>query len=166
MSSTGFSYGPGRPAATGYHPRRSPMRLLLPRWVRGPSSGRWTGLRPFLVDGAAYGGLVGTAADAARFLRAHLRDGELDGTRLISAESAAEMRHTSARGRRRDLGLGWFRPAEARAADPEFVEHLGGGAGFFNVMRAYPSEKVGVVVMGNATKYDVDAVAGLALNYV
>lgn len=42
---------------------------------------------------------------------------------------------------------------------------MGGGAGFFNVMRIYPSLGVGAVVMGNSTKYDVDAVALLALEF-
>lgn len=37
-------------------------------------------------------------------------------------------------------------------------------AGFLNVMRMYPTEHVGAVVMGIATKYDVDAVARLALD--
>jgi hypothetical protein len=32
-------------------------------------------------------------------------------------------------------------------------------------MRIYPTRGVGVVVMGNATKYDVDAVASLALKF-
>jgi CubicO group peptidase (beta-lactamase class C family) len=73
------------------------------------------------------------------------------------------MRSITARGRRFDLGLGWFTPAAQRSADPPFVEHLGGGAGFYNVMRLYPSRAIGVVVMGNTTKYDVDAVARLAL---
>jgi CubicO group peptidase (beta-lactamase class C family) len=117
------------------------------------------------VDGAAYGGLVGTAEDAARFLRMHLRQGELDGTRVISADGAAEMRRIDLPGRRFDLGLGWFVPANQRNADPPFVEHLGGGAGFFNVMRMYPSLGLGAVVMGNATKYDIDAVATLALAF-
>jgi CubicO group peptidase (beta-lactamase class C family) len=165
MSSTGFSFVPGQPAATGYHPRGSPMRLLLPRWVAGESSGQWLGLRPFLLDGAAYGGLVGTAEDAARFLRMHLRDGELDGNRVISADRAAEMRRIVAQGRRFDLGLGWFVPANRRSADPPFVEHLGAGAGFFNVMRLYPSLGVGAVVMGNSTKYNIDGVASLALDF-
>lgn len=165
MSSTGFSYGAGRQAATGYHPRRSPMRPLIPGWVRGPSSGRWMSLRRFVLDGAAYGGLIGSPDDAARFLRMHLRDGDLDGARVIAAEAAAEMRTITIRGRRFDLGLGWFLPADQRNADPPFVEHLGGGAGFFNVMRAYPSLGVGAVVMGNATKYDVGAVASLALPF-
>jgi CubicO group peptidase (beta-lactamase class C family) len=54
--------------------------------------------------------------------------------------------------------------AAGRAADPPFVEHLGGGAGFFNVIRMYPTREVGIAVMGNATRYDIDAVARLALS--
>jgi CubicO group peptidase (beta-lactamase class C family) len=73
------------------------------------------------------------------------------------------MRQITVRGRRYDLGLGWFRPASQRDADPPFVEHLGGGAGFFHVIRIYPSRDVGVAVMGNATRYHIDAVARLAL---
>jgi CubicO group peptidase (beta-lactamase class C family) len=101
--------------------------------------------------------------DAARFLRMHLRDGELDGVRILEENSARLMREIGMRGRRYDLGLGWFRPANQRDADPPFVEHLGGGAGFFNVIRIYPTRAVGVAIMGNATKYDIDAVADLAL---
>jgi len=74
------------------------------------------------------------------------------------------MRDIRVAGRRFDLGLGWFRPAKSRNADPAFVEHLGGGAGFFNVIRIYPARKVGIAVMGNATKYDIDAVASLAVS--
>jgi len=166
MGMTGFAYSPEMEAqaATGYHPRRSPMRLLLPRWVIGEPAGRWVSFHRFLLDGAAYGGLVGPVRDAARFLRMHLRDGELDGTRILSPGAAASMRRITTPGRRYDLGLGWFRPAGARGADPPFVEHLGGGAGFFNVIRIYPTREVGIAVMGNATRYDIDAVARLALS--
>ncbi len=56
-------------------------------------------------------------------------------------------------------------PAVERApCGSAFVEHLGGGAGFFNVIRIYPTRGVGLAVMGNATKYDIDAVAALALD--
>ena len=44
-----------------------------------PGIARRGSLRPFLVDGAACGGLVGSVEDRARFLQLHLRDGELDG---------------------------------------------------------------------------------------
>jgi CubicO group peptidase (beta-lactamase class C family) len=165
MARTGFAYSAEMRAraATGYHPRRSPMRLLLPRWVIGEPAGRWICLRRFLLDGPAYGGLVGPVEVVARFAQLHLRDGELDGVRILRAEAAASMRRITVRGRRYDLGLGWFRPASQRDADPPFVEHLGGGAGFFNVIRVYPSRGVGVAVMGNATRYDIDAVARLAI---
>jgi CubicO group peptidase (beta-lactamase class C family) len=165
MHMTGFTYTPDMQAraATGYHPRRSPMRLLLPRWVIGDPAGRWVSFRRFLLDGAAYGGLLGPVRDAARFLQMHLRDGELDGARILAAESAAAMRRITTSGRRFDLGLGWFRPASQRHADPPFVEHLGGGAGFFNLIRIYPKHAVGIAVMGNATKYDINAIASLAL---
>ena len=55
------------------------------------------------------------------------------------------------------------RPASQRDADPPFVEHLGGGAGFYNLIRIYPTRGTGITVMGNVTKYHVDAVARLAL---
>jgi CubicO group peptidase (beta-lactamase class C family) len=166
MHMTGFTYDAEvqARAATGYHPRRSPMRLLLPRWVIGDPAGRWVSFRRFLLDGAAYGGLVGPVHDAARFLQMHLRDGELDGARILAAESAAAMRRITTNGRRFDLGLGWFRPAGQRHADPPFVEHLGGGAGFFNLIRIYPAQAVGIAIMGNATKYDINAIASLALS--
>jgi CubicO group peptidase (beta-lactamase class C family) len=165
MSTTAFTYTPEmrRRAAVGYHPRLSPTRLLLPRWVIGKPAGRWISLRPFLLDGPAYGGLLGSLDDLARFLRMHLRDGELDGVRILSPAATASMRQITVRGRQYDLGLGWFRPASQRDADPPFVEHLGGGAGFYNLIRIYPSRGVGVAVMGNATSYHIDAVARLAL---
>lgn len=164
MASTAFTYTAESEAkaATGYHPRRGPMRLLLPRWVIGEPAGRWVSLRRFLVDGPAYGGLVGPVEDAVRLVQMHLRDGELDGVPILTSQTATSMRQITVPGRRYDLGLGWFRPAKHRRADPPFVEHLGGGAGFFNLMRIYPSRRVGVVVMGNVTRYNIDAVARLA----
>ena len=165
MRTTGFTYvrGTERASAIGYHPRWNALRLLLPRWVIDRPTGRWVSLRPFLVDGAPYGGLVGSLEDAARFLQMHLRDGELEGAQVLTTEAARSMREIRVKGRRYDLGLGWFRPAKDRRADPPYVQHLGGGAGFFNVMRIYPTEGVGAVVMGNATKFDIEPVARLAL---
>jgi CubicO group peptidase (beta-lactamase class C family) len=163
MRRTGFGLQAQGPSATGHHPRWSPMRFLLPRWAIGEPIGRWIALRPFLVDGAPYGGLVGPIEDAARFLRMHLRDGEIDGVHLMTPAMASAMREITTTGRRFDLGLGWLRPSKARSAGPPFVEHLGGGAGFFSVMRLYLKRRIGVAVMGNATHYDIDAVAALAL---
>lgn len=160
MNRTGFSYPEpaGDDAATGYQPLWKPLtpllRASLPRGVAGPRQGGYVAFNPFYVKGLAYGGLVGDVEDAARFVLLHLNDGQANGTRLLSAKSVAEMRRITPRGGKRDFGLGWFRSHEVRGRRPAFVEHLGGGAGFWNVMRLYPEESLGVVIMGNTTSYD------------
>jgi CubicO group peptidase (beta-lactamase class C family) len=171
MDRTGFSYpkpAAGDGAATGYQPLWRPFtplfRAALPRGVVGPREGRYVSFRPFYVKGAAYGGLVGGVEEASRFVRLHLNGGQADGTRLLSEEAVAEMRRLVPRGGKRDFGLGWFRSHQDGMRRPAFVEHLGGGAGFWNVMRVYPQESLGVVVMGNATSYDHDSVCDAVLS--
>lgn len=88
MEHTGFRYQDGAERATGYvkAPRLVDplLRGLLPGGIAGPRHGPDLSLNPFYVDGPAYGGLVGDVLDAGRFLRLHLRDGEIDGTRVLS----------------------------------------------------------------------------------
>jgi CubicO group peptidase (beta-lactamase class C family) len=166
MVRTGFSYpeqpAGGAGAAIGYQPLWRPLtplfRAALPRGVVGPRQGRYVSFCPFYVKGPAYGGLVGGVEEAARFVVLHLNGGQVNGARLLSAESVDEMRRLVPRGGKRDFGLGWFRSREAGERRPAFVEHLGGGAGFWNVMRIYPEESLGVVVMGNTTSYDHESV--------
>jgi CubicO group peptidase (beta-lactamase class C family) len=171
MSRTGFSHPrTGHEAATGFHPLRpllTPIfRAALPRGVVGPRQGKYVAFNPFYVKGPAYGGLIGGVEEAARLVLLHLNGGRVGETRLLSADSVAEMQRMNPRGGKRDFGLGWFRAREARQKRPAFVEHLGGGAGFWNVMRLYPEESLGVVIMGNTTSYDhesiLDAAVGLA----
>jgi CubicO group peptidase (beta-lactamase class C family) len=107
------------------------------------------------VQGSGYGGLVGSVTDAARLARLHLADGVIDGHRVLQPETARSMRYVRTLGRPFDLGLGWFRPAEHRAARPTFVEHWGTGGGFWNAMRLYPGLDLAIVVMANTTRaYD------------
>lgn len=153
MHHTGFRYRPDTERATGYV--RAPrildplLRGMLPAGVAGDRSGPYLSLNAFHVDGAAYGGLVGDVQDAGRFLRMHLRDGEIDGVRILSPESARRMRAIDQPGRPFDHGTGWFR-RPTKAPEP-WVEHFGAGAGFWNVMRLYPGRGLGVVIMSNST---------------
>jgi CubicO group peptidase (beta-lactamase class C family) len=171
MIRTGFTYPrTGGDVALGYHPLRpilTPMfRAALPEGVVGHRHGKYVAFNPFYVKGPAYGGLIGGVEDAARLVLLHLNGGRVGEARLLSAESVAEMQRTIPRGGKRDFGLGWFRARGARQKRPAFVEHLGGGAGFWNVMRVYPEESLGVAIMGNTTSYDhesiLDAAVGLA----
>jgi CubicO group peptidase (beta-lactamase class C family) len=166
MTGTGFIYGPSWDRATGYV--RSPrladplLRRVLPHGVPGKRSGAFLGLNPFYVDGPAYGGLVGDVVDAGRFLRMHLRDGELDGRRVLQTETARRMRIIDQSGKPFSHGLGWFR--RPTTSEETWVEHFGAGAGFWNVMRLYPERGIGVAVMANSTStYDFEPLfAGLA----
>ena len=131
------------------------LRAVLPTGVVGERHGEHVALRPFRVTGAGYGGLVGSAPDAARLLRLHLADGMLDGTRFLAPATALAMRTIATPGRPFDLGLGWFRRPADRDARPGFVEHWGTGVGFWNAMRLYPELGLGAVVMANTTRaYD------------
>ncbi len=132
------------------------LRLALPPGTVAGRSGPWISYRPFRVDGAAYGGLVGPATDAARFVRAHL-DTAGPGPRLLDPSTVAEMQAITTPGNPYDHGLGWFRRREDRHGEPRFVEHLGGGLGVYNTMRVYADHGLGVVIMSNTPGYDRDA---------
>ena len=164
MDRTDFVYQEpdGHEAATGYQRLWRPLTLLLravlPRGVVGTRQGEYVVFNPFYVNGPAYGGLVGGVDEAARLVLLHLNDGKAGEAQLLSPESVEAMQRITPRGGKRDFGLGWFRSREAAQRQPAFVEHLGGGAGFWNVMRLYPEESLGVVMMGNTTSYDYESI--------
>jgi CubicO group peptidase (beta-lactamase class C family) len=164
MRATGYRHQPDADHATGYirvpRPADPLMRAALPRGIVGQRHDRYLALRPFRVVGAGYGGLIGDAPDAARLVRLHLTDGTIDGHRILQPETTRAMRDITTPGKPFDLGLSWFRRPADRTAEPEFVEHWGSGAGFFNLMRLYPGPGLGVVIMTNTTqRYDHDALA-------
>ncbi len=169
MTRTDFGYRPemASDAATGYQSRLSPLtpvlRRLLPDGIAGPNQGRFLSFRPFYVEGAAYGGLIGSVRDAARFMSVHLNGGSANSVRLLAPEGVAAMQTITAKGRRMDVGLGWFRRHTRRKGGERYLEHLGGGAGFFNLMRIYPDRGLGVLLMGNVTRYDQERLLAAAI---
>ena len=164
MTMTGFAYteAMAATAATGYHRRRDALlpllRLLLPPGILAAPVGRFVAFHRFLVHGSSYGGLIGPVDEAARFLHAHLAASGGRDNALLSPAAAAQMQRVAQPGKGRDFGLAWFRPHAQRDASPPFIEHLGGGAGFRTDMRLYPTLNLGMVVMGNATGYDHEAI--------
>ncbi len=169
MTSTDFVYRPDLEtgAATGYQLRLSLLtplyRLMLPKGIVGPNVGRFVSFNRFIVDGPPYGGLIGTAEDAGRFLALHVGGGAVGDGSILSPASVSAMQEITATGRKLEVGLGWFRPRSAPRDGPGFLEHTGGGGAFFNMMRIYPGEDLGVVVMGNASSYDREPLAAAAL---
>jgi CubicO group peptidase (beta-lactamase class C family) len=168
MARTGYTHQDVGDNATGYVrlPRLATplLRAALPGGIVGDRHDKHLALRPFRVAGPGYGGLIGTVTDAARLLRLHLADGQIDDRRVLAPESARAMRAIRTPGRPFDLGLGWFRRPEDHGAQPAFVEHWGTGGGFWNAMRLYPDLGVGMVVMANTTHpYDHQALMAALL---
>ena len=96
------------------------------------AGGGWE-INPAVLGGGAFhmggGGLSSTAADYARFVRMLLRGGELDGVRVLKAETIAEMTRNQ---------VGPMRAGKMGSAMPEFAapydtfpdQHTGWGLGF------------------------------------
>jgi CubicO group peptidase (beta-lactamase class C family) len=150
----GFAAADPATHATGYLERYSLLNLVkglvLERDLIGPPSGRWVEIRPHHVNGAAFGGLVGTAGAFGRFLQDQLRDRSL----LIGPESKRLLYEPSLAvpGLTIPMTLGWH-VAETRAGRCFYKE--GGGGGFRCLMRLYPERGLGAVVMANATAFPV-----------
>lgn len=165
MNGTDFAYeGEMRArAATGYHPANRPSTLLLRQLVPGGifdhRAGKLWALARFCVEGAPYGGLIGSVEDAARFASLHLGFADENSRRVLSAGGVAEMQKLTASGRKLDVALGWFHRRADRGSGPHYWEHLGGGGGFFNTMRIYPELNLGLVAMGNRTSWDYQRLA-------
>ena len=127
---TDYTYRADTPRSIGYVRIHSPvvplLRWALPDGIVGQRVGGHTALRPFLVNGAAYGGLVGTVTDAALLGAAHSA-GRSDAHPVLTHGDIETMRTISATGKPFDHGIGWFRkPADADRT-PAFVEHYGTG---------------------------------------
>jgi len=170
MHRTGFTWNDvpkDTPRATGHQRARRPLAFALRRFVPDDlvdsRHDRFVDLRPFELDGAAYGGLIGPVTDAARLLALHCNHGTLDGVSLLSAHSVEQMATIIARGRPYDVGLGWFKPT--RDEGPR-VQHFGGGMGFWNVLRYDPRNGHAIAIMSNVTQHwDITALADAALDH-
>jgi len=118
-------------------------------------------------------GLIGPPTDTAQFLIAYLNGGELDGKRILSAESVEMMTNKFhiATGASPETsgydevyqGLGWA--VVPMQNGTFYLEHGGGGPGFAADMRIYPQRSLGMVIMANGTylpsKEILDLVANL-----
>jgi CubicO group peptidase (beta-lactamase class C family) len=154
MDGTGYAYQAGSPRSVGYvrlpRPVVPALRWVLPAGIVGPRADGHTSLRPFLVSGAGYGGLVGTVIDAAKLAAAHAAGSSYSNPALTSVDTE-QMRTITATGKPFDHGIGWFRKPGDAQRTPAFVEHYGTGAGFWNAMRIYPDTGIAVVAMTNTT---------------
>jgi CubicO group peptidase (beta-lactamase class C family) len=139
--------------ANAYLARYSLLNLVK-RWVTdsklwGGYEGNWLRLKNHQPDGAAFGGLVGTALGFGRFLQDQLRsESALFGA---GTKRMLETQQTNNAGQPIPMTLGWHIGA-SRGEGYFFKE--GGGGGFHSEMRLYRTRGIGSVVMANSAGFD------------
>ncbi len=148
----GFVRNPAR-HATGYHKRRSLsyplLGFLLDRSTAlAGREGDWQAFRPAIMNGPAYGGLIGTADGFARYLQALLDTRQPLLTPASTALLFAE--HVLEDGTPSGMALSWFTGALAGQA---YRDHAGGGGGFYAELRVYPALQRGSVLLCNRTGF-------------
>lgn len=106
---------------------------------------------PYTRRGLPSGGLVSSAADLGRYIRAMLNGGALEGTRVVSAEGVQELFRPQAQFQGGVFyGLGWF---VSGVEASRRVFHGGDGEGFTGTVSFIPGEDWGYVLLINAISY-------------
>jgi CubicO group peptidase (beta-lactamase class C family) len=158
MTRTGFDWEPLLDDAATGHSRKGDFYTSLAKAKVDPALfdeplAHWETTVPFEIQGAPYGGLIGTAGDLAKFVAAHLEQGSWNGRRILSPASVQAMQTVQRdhRGHPLDFALGWH----TQLIDGErYFNHMGKGGGFRPEVRLWPSRSYGVVVLTNTTRYD------------
>ena len=150
----GYSVPDRHDHAKGYLEKYSLMnlakRLVVPGKLIGGYEGRWLHLHDHYVNGAAFGGLVGSARGIGKFLQDQLRPHS-----VLFADTMRRLFYAPDRledGTEIPMTLGWHAGALDGA---RYFYKEGGGGGFHSMMRLYPSAGIGTVVIANATLFDV-----------
>ncbi len=136
--------------ARGYQHRYSLLSILAPllmdKTLLEATEARWVRLRPVYMNGAAYGGLIGTAHGFSLFLQDQLREKPL----LFSPETRKLFfsQQKNNHGKDIETTLGWH---TGRVTDIQYYGKPGGGPGFQSNLRVYPARGIASVWFVNAT---------------
>jgi len=111
-------------------------------------------------------GLIGSANDITKFMRAILNKGELDGVRILSEESIEQMQRPIIAisdspipsDEEFKFALSWFVGAEN---GERVLSHGGGGMAFVTMLKLFPDSGIGIVVIANSTYLGRDMGSGI-----
>jgi CubicO group peptidase (beta-lactamase class C family) len=148
MTQTGFLYSPEMvdQIAAGSHPIFNIYTPMLPLLLNMRSlvrqrDGLQLWFNNLYLDMTPPSGLIGPVKDAAKLVNALLMESD-----ILSYESHTMLKPQGIKPIERPLG--W---AEFNEENRLWLQHSGGGPGFATVMRIYPEENLGIVIMANNT---------------
>ena len=147
----GFTIDNPKQHAKGYHKQMSASNLLLgllinKRKYMDKAEGKWKPFKNFYINGAAYGGLIGTPDAFMKYIRELLKSD----CRLIS-EDYKKMLFTENHTKDNEatgMCLSWFK---GQMNGNLYFAHAGGGGGYYCELRIYPDLGIGSVIMFNRT---------------
>ncbi len=121
-------------------------------------------LYPYIVGDGAGGGMLGPATEMISFAQMMLNEGELDGVRILAAESVALLQEVqnSTSGEPLGIGLAWHFGEDA---EHPYIEHDGGGT-FQIKLRLYMKDGFAVAIMANSAGFDRNELADAAANVI
>lgn len=139
--------------SVGYHPRWTLSNLILgllldrPKFMLEPI-GDWVPFKTFYVNGAAYGGLIGTMNSLVRYAQALLQpSGKLMSDR---AKVAMFSENATNEGKSTGMCLSWFKDT---LNGETYFTHAGGGGGYYSEIRLYPKLGRASVLLMNRTGF-------------
>ena len=135
--------------AKGYQKRFSLMNGVLGFFIdkkmyMDVAEGKWKPFKNYYVNGAPYGGLIGTPDGFRKYILALLKADCM----LISDEYKAIIFTENLTNSHKPTGmcLSWFRGA---LKGQIYFAHAGGGGGYYDEIRIYPDLGIGSVIMYN-----------------
>jgi len=162
MLNTNFVYtkAMGESEATGSHPKDAlsyvvPFLIDTDKAIKEELDGRIWFNRVY-SDQQGATGLIGSTADMIKFMKALLNNGILNGKRILSERSIAEMQRPivavnespAPNSEGLEFGLGWF---IGQSENGKELTHSGAGMGFVTTLKLYPEKGAGVIVFSNST---------------
>jgi CubicO group peptidase (beta-lactamase class C family) len=137
--------------AKGYQKKMSFVNLILGFFFEKSkfmekAEGKWKPFRNFYVNGASYGGLIGSPVAFVKYIQALLKSN----SQLLSDEYKRIMftENYTSNNRATGMCLSWFR---GQLDGNEYFTHAGGGGGYYCEIRMYPKLGIGSVIFFNRT---------------
>ena len=135
--------------AKGYHKQKSLLNLILGFFIdkskfMGPSEGVWKPFKEYYINGASYGGLIGTPIAFMKYIQELMQSH----SKLLTDQSIKRIfiENLTNNGKASGMGLSWF---SGKLNSFRYFAHAGGGGGYYCEIRIYPELKMGSVIMMN-----------------
>jgi len=147
-----------------------PLKMESTDWYKGPSEQDIVKHYKFITKGqieefprvknSMYpdGDLVSNVEDLTRYCQAMMKQGQLDGNRILSESSMKEMMKFSKKkgveGDKGNISIFWNKNKNELSIPRKLIGHNGGDTGMYSMMFFDPKKEIGYILLCNTDKAD------------